>query len=272
MTTTPFGGLLQRHRRERGMSQESLAREAEISTRHVSFMENGHSKPSRETALVLGSVLGLPLRDRNALLLAAGFAPAYEESPIDGPSMREVREALELLLRRHEPYAAVAYDRHWDIVLANEPYAVTHRALTGSDALAPYVVQPPGRVNAMRLLFHPDGFRRHLANWTQVARSFLPRVLRARAGDDPVLCELAREILAYPGVPRVQELGQPLALLVPLELRLGSTTLKLFTTLSTLGTAADLTLSELCIESFHPADAATDARVRGVRGARDGRS
>jgi transcriptional regulator with XRE-family HTH domain len=261
---TTFGALLREHRRGRGLSQESLSQKAAISTRHLSFMETGRAQPSREMTLTLASALSLPLREHNALLLAAGYAPAYRETPLGNPTMAEARRALELVLRRHEPFAAVAYDRHWDVVLANRPYSAVLRALVGDDAPEPYVVQPEGRLNAMRLLFHPDGIRRHLANWTEVARAFLPRLIQAQASTDLAMCALAREILSYPGVPRVSEPGPPPALLVPLVLRLGDVTLRLFTTLSTLGTAQDVTLAELCVESFHPADDATDRHVRGA--------
>jgi hypothetical protein len=246
------------------MSQESLAEKGAISTRHLSFMETGRAQPSRETALALASALALPLREHNALLLSAGYAPAYHETPLGDASMTEARRALELLLRQHEPYAAVAYDRHWNIVLVNRPYAAFVRTMLGKDTIEPYVLLPEGRFNKMRLLFHPDGFRRHLANWTEVAQALLPRLLRAQASSDAVLCALAREVLSYPGVPRLTDLGTPPKLLVPLVLRFGDVTLRLFTTLSTLGTAQDVTLAEMCVESFHPADDATAQRVRGA--------
>src|SRR5262245_20189703 len=120
---TVFGSLLKTHRKAHGLSQESLALHAEVSTRHLSFMETGRAKPSREMVLLLASSLALPLREQNSLLIAAGFAPAYTETPLSSPSMAEACRALTLLLRRHEPFAAVAYDRHWNVVLANAPYA-----------------------------------------------------------------------------------------------------------------------------------------------------
>lgn len=259
---TKFGALVRGHRKARGMSQESLAEKSAISTRHLSFMETGRAQPSRDTALALASALALPLREHNALLLSAGYAPAYHETPLGNGSMTEARRALELLLRHHEPFAAVAYDRYWNIVLVNRPYAAFVRTMLGNDTLEPYVLLPEGRINKMRLLFHPDGFRRYLENWTEVANAFLPRLLRAQASSDAVLCALAREILSYPGVPQLTEAGAPPKLLVPLVLRRGDFTLRLFTTLSTLGTAQDVTLAEICVESFHAADDATDQMVR----------
>jgi hypothetical protein len=134
------------------------------------------------------------------------------------------------------------------------------------DPLEPYVFYPEGRVNKLRLLFHPDGFRRYFENWAEVAQAFLPRLLRAQASSDAALCALAREVLSYPGVPKLTEPSQPPKLLIPVVVCRGYGTLRLFTTLSTLGTAQDVTLAEMMVESFHPADDATDQRVRRFAG------
>jgi transcriptional regulator with XRE-family HTH domain len=257
-----FGGLLRRHRRARELSQEALALAADVSPRHLSCLETGRAQPSREMALGLAGILDLPLREQNSLLLAAGFAPIYRETPLDGPPLAETRQALELILRRQEPFGAVVLDRHWNVLYANRAYSDVHRLLLGSEDLPPYVFLPPGRVNAVRTFFRPDGMRRHVSNWAEVARALLPRLMREALSGDPVTCALAKEVLAYPGLPRLRE-AQP-AFLIPLELRVGEKTLRLLSTLTTFGTAHDITLAELRIESFHPADAATDALVRAL--------
>jgi transcriptional regulator with XRE-family HTH domain len=262
---TSVGALLRRWRTSRGMSQLALAHAAEVSPRHVSFLETGRARPSRQMLLVLGSVLDLPLRDRNALLLAAGFSSAYQETPLDQPRMAAMRGALELILRQHEPFGAVAMDRHWNVVMMNAGYARFVGALLGV-ALPPFAVLPEPRPNALRLLFDPQGFRPHVVNWDEVARELLVRVHReALWSGDPGTRRLLEDLLAAPGVPggwREPELERPPSLIVPVELRLAEATLRFFTTLTTLGAPQDITLQELRIESFHPADAETERVMR----------
>src|SRR5262249_22801491 len=159
--------------------------------------------------------------------------------------MAETRQALELILRRQEPFGAVVLDRHWNVLYANRAYAAVHRLLLGSETLAPYVLLPPGRVNAMRTFFHAEGMRHHVSNWTEVARALLPRLLREAMSGDPISCALAQEILGYPGLPRLREPRAEPAFLVPLELRVGDRTLRLLSTLTTFGTPCDITLAEL---------------------------
>ncbi|MGZ3452465.1 MAG: helix-turn-helix domain-containing protein [Polyangiales bacterium] len=262
-----FGELLRQHRQARRLSQMQLAMEAEVSTRHLSFIETGRAKPSREMVLILGSVLDVPLRERNVMLEAAGFAAVYRESPLEGPSMAEMRRAVELILKRHEPYGAVALDRHWNIVLANEGYVRVHHMMFGPDALKPYVPAPP-HMNVIRDFFRPDGMRRHVANWTEVAKAMVPRIVReASSSNDETIRALAKEVLAQPGVPSMRSVGAgPVPILIPLEIRMGDVTLRLFTTIATIGTAQDVTLSELRIESFHPADEETERNVRAMFG------
>jgi hypothetical protein len=217
--------------------------------------------------LVLGSALDLPLRDRNALLLAAGFSGAYPETPLDQPRMAAMRGALELILRQHEPFGAVALDRHWSVVMMNAGYARLAGALLGA-ALLPFTVLPEPRPNALRLLFDPNGFRPHVVNWDEVAREMLARVHReALWSGDPATSRLLDELLAAPGVPRgwrEPDVEATPALMVPVVLRLGGATVRLFTTLTTLGAPQDITLQELRIESFHPADDASEDLIRAL--------
>jgi transcriptional regulator with XRE-family HTH domain len=264
---TSVGALLRRWRTARRLSQLDHALAAEVTPRHLSFLETGRSRPSRQMLLVLGSVLDLPLRERNALLLAAGFSGAYHETPLDEPRMASMRNALELILRQHEPFGAVAMDRHWNVVMINEAYARFVGLLLGA-APPPLTLIPAPRPNALRLLFDPHGFRPHVANWTEVARELLVRVHReALWSGDPGTSALLADLLASPGVPadwREPDLEASPSLVVPVELRLGAQTARFFSTLTTLGAPQDITLQELRIESFHAADAETEASMRAL--------
>jgi hypothetical protein len=217
--------------------------------------------------LVLGSVLDLPLRERNALLLAAGFSGAYHETGLDEPKMAAMRGALELILRQHEPFGAVAMDRHWNIVMVNGPWSRLAGALVGA-APAPLAVVPAPRPNALRLLFDPQAFRPHVANWDEVAKELLLRVQReALWSGDPATRALLADLLAAPGVPgswREPDVEAAPSLVVPVELRLGAQTARFFSTLTTLGAPQDITLQELRIESFHAADAETGRLMRAM--------
>jgi transcriptional regulator with XRE-family HTH domain len=259
------GALLRRWRTARGLSQLALAQAAEVSPRHVSFLETGRARPSRQMLLVLGSVLDLPLRDRNALLLAAGFSGAYHETPLSEPRMAAMRGALELILRQHEPFGAVALDRHWNVVMMNAGYARFVGALLGV-TLPSFTVLPEPRPNALRLLFDPKGFRPHVVNWEEVARELLARVHReALWSGDPATSRLLEELLGAPGVPRgwrEPDVEATPSLIVPIALRLGEVAVRFFTTLTTLGAPQDITLQELRIESFHPADEESERVVR----------
>ena len=266
---TSVGALLRRWRTARRLSQLDLALAAEVSPRHLSFLETGRSRPSRQMLLILGSVLDLPLRERNALLLAGGFSGAYHETPLDDPQMSTMRNALELILRQHEPFGALAMDRHWNVVMINEAYARFVAALLGPSVTpAPFTVVPSPRPNALRLLFEPQGFRPHVANWNEVARELLVRVHReALWSGDPATRALFSDLRASPGVPadwREPDLEASPSLVVPVELRLGEQTVRFFSTLTTLGAPQDITLQELRIESFHAADAETEQIMRAM--------
>jgi transcriptional regulator with XRE-family HTH domain len=272
MSVMVVGPLLRRWRAARRMSQLDLALAAGVSSRHVSFVETGRSKPSREMLLVLSTVLDVPLRERNALLQAAGFAAVYRETALDDPEMAGMRQALELILRQHEPFGAVAMDRHWDIVMANAAYVRFLGVLSpGAAAPAPLSVAPRPRLNALRMLFDPGGLRPHVVNWPRLARDLLMRVHReSSAGAGERAAALLADLLAYPDIPadwREPDLETPPSLVLPVELRVGGRTVRFFSTLTTLGAPQDVTLQELRIESFHAADAETEQLVRGMAAA-----
>jgi transcriptional regulator with XRE-family HTH domain len=265
-----FGRLLREWRSVRRRSQLDLALEAEVSARHLSFLETGRAQPSREMVLLLGSVLEVPLRERNALLQAAGFAPAYRETGLSAPAMAEMKEAVRLLLRQHEPFAAMALDRHWNLVMANAAYLRTLALLLGEAGprgLVAYEVLPEPRLNALRALFDPNGLRPHIANWDEVAQDLVARVRREAAFDgDAETARLLADLVAAAPAPALDGAlpHGPQALVVPVEIRVGAALLRFFTTITTVGAPQDVTLAELRIEAFHAADAATEAAVRGM--------
>lgn len=257
---TTVGALVRRWREHRRLTQAELSAAAEVSARHLSCVERGVSRPSREMVLVLASALEVPLRERNTMLQAAGFAPAYRETDLGAPEMAQVRQALELVLGNHEPHGAVVVDRTWNVLLANRPWRTVFGALGGGT----------DNVNLLRATFDPNGLKPHLLNWEEVARGTLERLRReALAEGDPELEALYEELLAMPGVPatlRHAGWDRPPPLVLPVRLRVADRELSLFTTIATLGTPTDVTLSELRIEQYHPADAATDAWVRAAFG------
>jgi transcriptional regulator with XRE-family HTH domain len=253
----PVGHLLRHWRQQRRLSQLDVASEAAVSARHLSFVETGRSKPSRELVLHLAEHLDVPLRGRNALLLAAGYAPTYRETPLESEAMTPVRDAVALLLAGHEPFPAIVVDRHWDLVGANGPALAIM-----SDGVDPALLAPPA--NAIRVTLHPDGLAPRIANFAQYSAHLIDRLRReADAYADDRLGELIEEMCGYPGVAGSPSPGATAAeLFVPLVLRTGEGELTFFSTLTTFGTARDITVEELAIESFFPADAATAAVLR----------
>ncbi|AWJ82251.1 transcriptional regulator (plasmid) [Azospirillum sp. TSH58] len=260
----PVGELLRAWRKRRGFSQLDLACEADVSTRHVSFLETGRSQPSRTMLLHLAERMDIPLRDRNALLAAAGFAPVFSEHRLDDPEMQAARRAVDLVLTGHEPHPALAVDRHWTLVAANRAVAPL---LAGA---APDLLQPP--VNVLRLSLHPSGLAPRIENLAQWRAHILHRLTRQiDASDDPVLTALFDELKGYP-VPDGSALNSPNSrseplpshdgVVVPLRLRTEAGTLSFFSTTTVFGTAVDVTLSELAIEAFFPTDSATAAVMR----------
>ena len=252
------GELLREWRNKRRMSQLDLALEAGVSARHLSFVETGRSAPSSAMVLTLAEHLQVPLREQNALLLAAGYAPAFSETPLETEQMSPVRHALDAILKGHEPYPAVIVDREWEIVASNEPAGMLLEGVSAE------LVAPPA--NALRITLHPDGLAPRILNFEEWSGHLLTRLRRqALLSQDPALAELERELLGYPGVEQSSGLAEPEEMLfVPLRLRLpNGTVLSLFSTVATFGTALDITLEELSIESFFPADEATKDYLRG---------
>jgi transcriptional regulator with XRE-family HTH domain len=255
------GDLLRDWRQRRRLSQLDLSLEAEVSARHLSFVETGRSKPSRELVLHLAEHLDVPLRERNSLLLAAGYAPAYQERALDDAEMDPVREALDLILGGHEPYPAVIVDRHWDLVTANGAALGVFTA-----GVAPGLLEPP--VNVYRLGLHPDGVAPRVRNMAEYSAHLLTRLQREVAlTRDPELAALLDEVRGYPGVtePTSAAVDPATMLFLPMELTgPGGEELSFFSTLATFGTALDITIAELSIEAFFPADEQT-ARALGAR-------
>jgi transcriptional regulator with XRE-family HTH domain len=259
--SSPVGQLLKQWRERRRISQLGLALEAEISTRHLSFLESGRAQPSREMVLLLSRVLEVPLRGRNELLTAAGFAPVYRETGLDAPEMAQVKQALGFMLRQQEPCPAMVLDRHWNILMTNEAMGRVMGLF-----LDPKAAASLGPANAMRLSYHPHGLRPYIVNWEATAAAFIQWLHRdfLRTGDAETK-QLLDELLAYPDVPRqwqTLDLDASTAPFLAIELRKGDVRFSFFTLLASLGTPYDITLHELRIECFFAADAATDAALR----------
>ncbi|HEX2251984.1 MAG TPA: helix-turn-helix transcriptional regulator [Thermoanaerobaculia bacterium] len=259
----PVGELLRVWRQRRRLSQLDLACEADVSARHLSFVETGRSLPSRPMLLHLAERLEVPLRDRNALLVAAGYAPVYSETSLDDPALRAAREAVQLVLTGHEPYPAVAVDRHWTLVAANRAVGPL---LAG---IASELLRPPA--NVLRLSLHPAGLAPRIANLEQWRAHVLARLHRqVEITADPALAALHDELRGYPvpdgaAGPDAAAGEQDYAeVVVPLRLRTDWGLLAFFSTVTTFGTAVDITLAELAIESFFPADSATAEALRRV--------
>ncbi len=253
-TSQPVGTLLREWRERRRLSQLDLSLQAEISSRHISFVETGRSQPSRELILRLGEHLDLPFRERNRLLLAGGFAPVYAETALDAPPLRAVRDALRQMLTGHDPYPAVVADRHWNMVEANTSLTV----LTAG--IDPALLAPP--VNVYRASLHPAGMARQIANLGEWRGHLLARLRRqVESSGDVTLARLLEEVRGYPcdqPVPEV-EIPGPGQFVIPLRLRSLDGELAFFSTVATFGTPLDVTVSELVIEAFYPADDRTAA-------------
>ena len=252
-----IGELLREWRGRRRLTQMDLALEAGVSSRHLSFIETGRSRPSSEMVLRLAEHLDVPLRERNALLRAAGYAPAFAQRGLDEPEMGPVRDTLERILRGHEPYPALVVDRHWGLVAAN---AAVSLFLEG---IAPHLLEPP--VNVMRLSLHPEGLARRILNLAEWRAHVLDGLGRqAVLSGDPALAALHEEMAALPGEDPPAQPPQLDAggISIPLVLRDGASELRFIGTATTFSTAVDVTVSELSIESFFPADEATAEVLR----------
>ncbi len=253
----PLGEQLKLWRRQRHMSQLDLALEADISARHLSFVETGRSRPSRDMVMRLAECLSLPLRSRNALLRSAGFAPAYRERGFDDPALDHARKAVQRILDGHAPYPALAVDRHWQMVAHNRMVPLL---LGGVD---PSLLAPP--VNVLRLSLHPGGLAPRIANLGEWKRHLLDRLAgQIAASADPVLEALRDELAGYPAPASKGPWEAMSAIVVPMELDSAGGRLSLFSTTTIFGTPVEVTLSEIAIESFFPADQGTAEALRSL--------
>lgn len=252
----PVGNLLREWRERRRLSQLELAARAEVSARHLSFVETGRSKPTSTMILRLADQLQVPLREQNRLLVSGGFAPAHPEHRLGEPSMALVSDAITKVLDAHDPFPAIVIDQHWDLVAANQ---ALERLVAGA---APHLLEPP--VNVLRLSLHPEGMAPAILNLGEWRAHLLERLDREIAASaDADLIALREELAGYPG----SDIGsQPDtdAIVVPLRIRLGDAELAMFSMTAVFGTPRDVTVSELAIETFYPADAATAALLRDL--------
>jgi transcriptional regulator with XRE-family HTH domain len=249
------GELLRQWRHRRGLSQLDLAIAADVSARHVSLVETGKSQPSPDMILRLADQLHVPLRDRNQLLLAGGYAPRYHERPLDDNALTAAHDAIRRVLRAHEPYPAIVFDRRWNIVMTNrafEPFLAR---------VSPDLLRPP--VNLIRLGLDPRGLAQLVVNRADVRAVFRSRISRQLATDpDPELTALYEELLApEPGDPPHPRAGTDVV--IPMVLRVDGRELRLFSTFTTFGTPMDITIDEIAIESYYPADAESAAYFTG---------
>ncbi|CAN5899710.1 helix-turn-helix transcriptional regulator [soil metagenome] len=257
----PFGAHLRHWRTHRRLSQLDLAQDADVSTRHLSYVETGRSAPSREMVLRLADRLEVPLRERNALLVAAGFAPMYRQRSLDDPALAAARQAVDLVLRGHEPYPALAIDRHWNLVAAN---ALVPMLMAGVSA---ELLKPP--INVLRLSLHPDGLAPKIANLAQWRAHLLERLQQQIASTgDAVLRALHNELAAYPvlgaGAESTHGGGELSGVVVPFQLSTPTGLLSFISTTTIFGTPVDVTLQELAVESFFPANAETMAALNAM--------
>lgn len=253
-TRPPVGVLLRDWRQRRRLSQLDLSNEAGVSARHLSFLETGRAKPSREMVLHLAEQLQVPLRARNTLMLAAGFAPAYARRDLQDPLMKPVRDAIDLVLAGYEPHPAVVIDRDWNLVVGNRSIAIL------TDGATQDLLEPP--VNVLRLSLHPQGIAPRIANLAQWRAHVLHRLAHdAALTGDTGLADLHQELSALPGG---HDPSPPNGIAVPLRIRHDNTELALLSTVTTFGSAVDITAAELSIEAFLPADPHTATVLRAL--------
>ncbi|MEO1125005.1 MAG: helix-turn-helix transcriptional regulator [Cyanobacteria bacterium J06639_16] len=265
-TPTSFESALKSWRKQRGLSQLALSLASDVSQRHLSFLESGRAQPSREMILRLAAVLEVPLRDQNQLLTAAGFAPVFAESDLSTPELAPVRQAIDFMLRQQEPYPAMVVDRYWHFLEGNQAAQRLFSWLIEPEALMPFC-SPSSQVNLMKAMLHPQGLRPVVANWDAIAPLLIRRVHREAltAGEDSFSQALFQELLSYPDVAdcwhqKTTEIWQ--APILTVAFSKDQQTMSFFSTIATLGTPYDITLQELRIECFFPADAATDALLK----------
>jgi transcriptional regulator with XRE-family HTH domain len=254
--TPAFGHMLRQWRDARHMSQLTLATEAGISTRHLSFLETGRAQPSREMVQLLTGMLDVPLGERNALLVAAGYAPMYGERPLGAPELAPVRRALEFILRQQEPFPALVLDGEWNVVMHNDAAMRVFEPFKNGAKTA----------NVMKKVFDPQALRPFIVNWHEIAACLMHSVHRevATTGSES-LVKLRDELLSYPGVPerwRTPDAVTPVDPLVAMHLRKGDASMSFFSTITQFATPRDITLQQLKIECFFPADASTEQTSR----------
>jgi transcriptional regulator with XRE-family HTH domain len=249
----PIGDLLREWRTRRHLSQLDLACEAEISARHLSFLETGRSQPSREMVLHLAEQLQVPLRERNSLLIAAGYAPIFSEKTLDDPTLRGARKVIDLILKGHEPFPALAIDRHWTLVASNRTVPFFLKC-----CLDPSLLSPP--INVLRLTLHPNGLASRIANLSQWRAHLLGRLRRQiEVSADPVLEDLLKELSSY-SIQNDNETQSDIdyaGVAVPYQVMTSDGILSFLSTTTVFGTPVDITLSEIALESFFPADTTT---------------
>lgn len=259
------GELLRDWRNRRSRSQLDLSLDVGVSARHLSFVETGRSKPSPELVLALADHLEVPLRERNTMLLAAGYAPRFSQTSLDDEAMGRVRASLQQMLDAHDPYPGVVVDRSWNVLLANQA------AFAFTEGVPVELLQPT--MNVFRLCLHPEGLAARTVNFADWATYLLRQMRRTiQLTDDADLRAVEEEVQAYPNVAALDEVTAPghwddPPLLVPLTITSEMGELSMFTTLTTFGTPLDVTLEELSLELFFPADEATDRSLRGDRSA-----
>jgi transcriptional regulator with XRE-family HTH domain len=256
--STHVGAHLREWRQRRHLSQLDLAGDAEISARHLSFVETGRAAPSRDMVLRLAERLDVPLRERNVLLVAAGFAPAFPNRPLDDPALKAAREAINIVLKAHEPYPALAVDRHWNLVSANRMVAPLLAGISTDLMGQPF--------NVLRLSFHPEGLAPRTVNLAEWCAHLLERLHRqCEATADPELVKLYDDLKAIP-IParRTPQASLADSVAIPFQMRFGGDVLSFISTTMIFGTPVDITLSEIALETFFPADEFTSAKMREI--------
>jgi transcriptional regulator with XRE-family HTH domain len=258
-TAASVGDMVRSWRELRRLSQLDLALEAEVSQKHLSFIESGRSTPSREMVLHLAEQLDVPLRERNSMLLAAGFAPVFRDRPWDDPALGRARASVERILTAHEPYPALTFDRHWNLLSANQAV----RSLLGS--VDPGLLKPPA--NILRISLHPAGLAPQIVNLSEWRGHLLDRLRRQlRITRDPVLHALLKELTGYHSEPAPDHTGGPHhspadEIAIPLRLNTPAGVLSFLSTVTVFGTPVEITLSEFTLEAFYPADSETAAAL-----------
>lgn len=260
-----FQAICRQWRHTRKLSQLELALAADVSQRHVSWLETGRSKPSRDMVMRLSEAMDIPLRERNLLFQAAGYASNYQESELDEPAMRPVREALQHVLNHHQPLPAVVVDRFWNVKMKNAAAEMLLSLAEGIDVIMEEVSRG-GDINLALLTLHPQGLRQYMTNWDQAAPAFLRRLHNEAlaSGDTQMQKQFAEMAELAGGTQTSAETPTHLLPVLPLELRLGDACLSLFSIISTFGTPQDITTDELRIEAFYATDDATAAFFEGM--------